>query len=587
MIPVLLAVTAAHGQELLAGIGIAIVGATAGGLLAKALRQPLLLGYLVAGIALGPEMGFGLVHQRESIAIISEIGLILLLFIIGLEMDLQKLLGAGRALTAAGLLQFPLGLVLGLAFAKALGFALSGGRLDALYLAVAMALSSTMIVVKLLYDKYELMTLPGRLTLGILVFQDVWAILFLALQPTLLTPSAGTVLVAVVKAAALVAASLAAARYVLPAVFAFVAKVPELLLVCSLAWCFLVAGAAGALGLSKEMGALVAGVGLCTFPYNLDVVAKVINIRDFFVTLFFVALGMQIPRPTPSAIGLALSVAAFIMLSRLVVVPILLVSGAGLRASILPAVNLSQLSEFSLVIASLGLALGHIGQETVAVLTFAFAVTAVASTYLISFSHPVQSAALRVLGLFGLKDEAAPAPEAHGDSHVPTRPVVFLGFYRDASSILHQFELGTVDGDMPQKILVIDFSPTVLRELRKRGVACLYGDVASLDTLQQAAVHGANVVVSTITDAVLKGTTNLRLLRKVRKLAPAARAIVAADTIAGALALYEEGADFVFLPRLHSAHDMAEVIRGAMDGDLGGWREEEMERLRQRTEVLA
>lgn len=244
MMLALLAVTAAHGQELLAGIGIAIVGATLGGLLAKALRQPLLLGYLIAGIVLGPEMGLGLVRERESIAIISEIGLILLLFIIGLEMDLQKLLGAGRALTAAGLLQFPIGVLLGLAFARSLGFPLGGGRLDAVYLAVALALSSTMIVVKLLYDKYELMTLPGRLTLGILVFQDVWAILFLALQPTLLQPSPTTVLIAVVKAAVLVAASLAAARYVLPAVFAFVAKIPELLLVCSLAWCFLVAGTA-------------------------------------------------------------------------------------------------------------------------------------------------------------------------------------------------------------------------------------------------------------------------------------------------------------------------------------------------------
>lgn len=587
MMLALLAVTAAHGQELLAGIGIAIVGATLGGLLAKALRQPLLLGYLIAGIVLGPEMGLGLVRERESIAIISEIGLILLLFIIGLEMDLQKLLGAGRALTAAGLLQFPIGVLLGLAFARSLGFPLGGGRLDAVYLAVALALSSTMIVVKLLYDKYELMTLPGRLTLGILVFQDVWAILFLALQPTLLQPSPTTVLIAVVKAAVLVAASLAAARYVLPAVFAFVAKIPELLLVCSLAWCFLVAGTAGALGLSKEMGALVAGVGLCTFPYNLDVVAKVINIRDFFVTLFFVALGMQIPRPTASGIGLAVAAAAFLMLSRLIVVPILLASGAGLRAAILPAINLAQLSEFSLVIASLGLALGHIGTETVAVLTFAFAITAVASTYLISFSHPVQVGAIRLLSRLGLRDEAPPATEGHDASHVPSRPVVFLGFYRDASSILHQFELATVDGDMPGKILVIDFSPAVLRELRRRGVACLYGDVASMDTLQQAAVHGANVVVSTITDAVLKGTTNLRLLRKVRKLAPAARVVVAADTIPGALTLYEEGADFVFLPRLHSAHDMAEVIRGAMEGDLGGWRDEEMARLRERTEVLA
>jgi Kef-type K+ transport system membrane component KefB len=577
-----------HGEHLLAAIAVSIVAATVFGVGAKALRQPLILGYLLAGVAIGPEMGTSLVNDRESIGVIAEIGLILLLFIIGLEMDLQKLIGAGRPLLGGGLLQFPLCAALGLAFARFIGWPSGAAGLDPVYVAVALGLSSTTIVVKLLYDKYELMTLPGRLTLGILVFQDIWAILFLALQPTLLRPSVTAVGLAVAKAAVLVAASLAAARYLLPRVFAFVAKVPELLLACSLAWCFLVSGTASALGLSKEMGALVAGIGMCTFPYNLDVTAKVINIRDFFVTLFFVALGMQIPRPDVGALGLAAAAALFLMLSRAVVVPILLGLGAGVRGSLLPAINLSQMSEFSLVIAALGAALGHVQPATVGVLTLVFALTAVASTYLISYSHPVQAAAARLLKAFGVRSDGALEAPA-GDGHVPSRPIVFLGFYRDASSILHQVEMPAGEGgpDLPSQILVIDFNPAVLRELRRRNVACLYGDVASPDTLQQAALHSAQVVASTITDAVLKGTTNLRLLKQARRLAPEARIIVAADTIPAALTLYQEGADFVYLPRLHSAHQMGEVLRGALDGDLRTAREEEVEMLGRRMEVIA
>jgi Kef-type K+ transport system membrane component KefB len=573
-----------HGEHVLAAIAFAIVAATACGLAAKALRQPLILGYLLAGVAIGPEMGLGLVTDRESIALISEIGLILLLFMIGLEMDLQKLMGAGKALTAAGLLQFPLCLGLGLLAARAVGIPLGGGRLDALYVAVAMALSSTMIVVKLLYDKNELDTLPGRITLGVLVFQDVWAILFLALQPTLLDPSALTVAASAGKAAVLIAASLAISRFVLPRLFTFVAKVPELLLVCSLAWCFLVSGTAAALGLSKEMGALVAGVGMSTFPYNLDVVAKVTNIRDFFVTLFFVALGMQIPLPDAGLLGAAAAAALFLVVSRAVLLPILYLSGAGLRASLIPAINLAQMSEFSLVIAALGAALGHLAPGTVGTLTLVFALTAVTSTYLISYNHAVQRALASGLRRLGLR-EGQERPEAHGEGHVPARPVVFLGFFRDASSIVEEFESA---GDrFMREVMVIDFNPTVLRELRRREVASVYGDIAHMDTLKHVQLGAARVIVSTLTDVVLKGTTNLRLLKKSRRLAPNAAFIAAADTIPSALALYDQGADFVYLPRLHSSERIAELIRDAFAGRLREGRVAEIERLRSRKEVMA
>ena len=577
-----------HEVQILSDIATAIVAATAAALLARLLKQPLILGYLLAGVGVGPEIGFALVHDHETIELISEIGLILLLFIIGLEMDVGKLMSAGRSLILAGVLQFPIGLAIGPLFFLLLGLPQGEGKFDAAYAAVAVSLSSTMIVVKLLYDKFELATLPGRLTLGVLVFQDVWAILVLAIQPSLLDPSPLIVGASLFKGVWLVVATLGASRMFLPRLFAFIAKVPELMLVTALAWCFLISGMASALGLSREMGALIAGVGLSTLPYNLDVIAKVINIRDFFVTLFFVALGMQIPVPTPALIGVAVATSLFLVASRfLSVFPILFAAGQSLRTSLLPTINLAQMSEFSLVIAALGLSLGHISPQTVAMLTFTFALTSVLSTYAIGANHEIERALSGGLKALGVKDKGgAHDPEGHKGG----ADVVFLGFYRDASSILHQFEMedrSDKSNSMLHEIQVIDFNPEVLDELKRRGIACLYGDVASQETLHHAAIHHAEVVLCTLPDSILKGTSNQKLLKQLLRSCPQAKIIVASETISGARALYEAGAHFVFVPRIHSAHRMAEVIRTAREEGLDQVRGEEIAALQGRDEVLS
>jgi hypothetical protein len=336
------------------------------------------------------------------------------------------------------------------------------------------------------------------------------------------------------------------------------------------------------------MGALIAGVGLSTLPYNLDVIAKVINIRDFFVTLFFVALGMQIPVPTPALLALAVATSLFLVASRfLSVFPILYGAGQGLRTSVLPTINLSQMSEFSLVIAALGLSLGHVSAQTVAMLTFTFALTSVASTYAIGSNHEIERVLSARLKSLGVKDKEG-APEA--PDHQGEADVVFLGFYRDASSILHQFEIeerSDKDNSMLHEIQVIDFNPEVLDELKRRGISCLYGDVASQETLHHAAIHHAEVVLCTLPDSILKGTSNLKLLKQLLRSCPQAKIIVASETITGARALYEAGAHFVFVPRIHSAHRMAELIRTARDEGLDQVRNEEIAALLGRDEVLS
>lgn len=588
---------AGHGvSDLLNNIGLCVIVAAVLAFIANKLKQPAILAYLLAGVLIGPEIGFRLIADHETIEIISEVGLILLLFIIGLEMDLKKLRASGRPVLATGVTQFLLCVGLGIPFFLLLGFRIgdpnaTGGEFGLFYVAVAAAISSTMIVVKLLYDKFELDTVPGRITLGILVFQDVWAIIVLALQPNLRNPQFTPLAASFGKGILLVAASLLVSRYVLPRLFRSVAKLPELVLVMALAWCFLVCAAASYSGLSREMGALIAGVALSTFPYSLDVIAKVISIRDFFVTLFFVALGMKIPMPSASLLGLAAATSLFLIVSRfLSIFPVLYLMRYGHRVSLIPAINLSQISEFSLVVASLGLALGHIDGQVVSLIIFVFVITSTTSTYMINYNYQLYRFFGRLLSAVRLKDIARGAGGVEEPLQTPPKSIVFLGFFREASAIIHEFELrGSGDGRHPllDDVLVIDFNPVVYSELGRRGIECLYGDVAHMETLHHAKIHDAELVVSTIPDHILKGTDNERLLKKIRQLCPHARAIVTADSPQRALELYGLSADFVFIPRIHSSAQAAEVIESGLRGELDDVRAKQIEHLRVRDEVLA
>jgi Kef-type K+ transport system membrane component KefB len=575
-------------NDLLSSIGICVGAAALLALVGWRLRQPLILAYLVTGVVIGPH-GLDFVADQASIATVAEIGLILLLFIIGLEIDLKKLASAGAPVLLTGALQVPICIALGFGFFALLGESVAPGNYSLLYLAACMSLSSTLVVVKLLYDKFELDTLPGRITLGVLVLQDLWAVGMLAVQPNLENPNLLPLAFSLWKGALLVVGGLAISKYILPYLFRAVAKAPELVLVTALAWCFFLAGAASLIGLSREMGALIAGVSLSTFPYNLDVMAKAVSIRDFFVTLFFVALGMQIPIPSLHVVEVALAASVFVVVSRLSVVPILYALKLGHRTSLLPAINLANVSEFSIVIASLGFMRHQIPADVVTIVIITFAITAVAATYMINSSHWIQRAMSLWLKLLRVRDlDAALAPQEPVDKH--QEDVVFLGFFRDASSILHEFEH---DGDAREanaflsRILVIDFNPTVMRELRRRGIHCIYGDVAHADTLRHAGIADAQLVVCSITDDILRGTSNLRLLRNVRSSCPKARVMLTTEHIPQALHFYEAGADFVYVPRLHSAPEISRILKQGLAEGFEEVRKEEIVRLTRRREVLA
>jgi Kef-type K+ transport system membrane component KefB len=573
-------------HELIRDITLCILFAWVLGLLAHFSRQPLILAYLIAGFFIGP-FGMGWVKSQESINVISELGLIFMLFMIGLEIDLKKIVRAGKVILFAAGGQLIGGVVVGILFFVAIGLSMGSGHFDALYLCVACALSSTVIIVKVLYEKRELDTLPGRITLGVLVLQDIFAILFLAVQPSLDNLQVSVILLSIVRVGVLVGVALVLSRYVLPWLFHQIARRPELILLGALAWCFLIGEIAERLHLSREMGSLVAGVSLSTFPYALDVTAKVTTLRDFFITLFFVSLGMTIPIPGASVIGLALTIAAFTVVSRVVTtfVPLYLMN-QGLRASLLPAINLAQISEFSLVVIQTGVLAGHISKETSSAASFAFVVLAVLSTFVMGRSDQVTRGLIGLLKGIGLRDldHKQQGESGHEGGHGEARRIVILGFFRAASALVAEIERR--NPPVLEQITVIDFNPLVFRTLTDRGMHVVYGDISNVDTLVHAGVGKAELIILSIPDSLLKGADNEKLVRHVRSLNPSAKIVATAEILANVNDLYEAGADYVTVTRLSDAHELYTVIEAAQAGLLEDKRAETDTLLSERREVL-
>ena len=573
-----------HG--LVTDIAICIIAAWVVALLSQVARQPLLLAYLVAGFVIGPH-GFRWITNAESIQTISEIGLALLLFMIGLEIDLKKMLSAGRVITLTAGAQI-LGCLL-------LGWMIFGffgpvkNHLEALYLAVAAAMSSTVIIVKILYDKRELETLAGRVTLGVLVLQDIATILFLAVQPNLKHPSAGEMLYAVWHVILLIAVAFLASRFVLPPIFKFIARLPELVLVGALAWCFAMAGFADYLKLSSVMGALIAGVMVSTFPYTLDVVARVTSIRDFFVTLFFVGLGMIIPVPTVAYMLWTIFVCVVLVVTRLVTIfPVLYSMRQGCRVSLLAAINLCQMSELSLVLLKLGndardsAGTPDVSDNVIGVAAFAFAFLAIGSTYAILGNDALFRKSMPLLKKLGLRDLDHTGFLKRADAK--PRRVCLLGFSWTASSLLAEIERNRPD--LVPEICVIDFNPVVHERLKARNVFAVYGDITARDVLHHAGVSHAEIIICSLPNMVLKGANNLKILRLLRELNPHAQIIVHAELLADVPALYAAGANYVSAPRLLEAADLLRVVASPENNTLDFKRSEQEMLLKERSEVI-
>jgi Kef-type K+ transport system membrane component KefB len=575
-----LALLAAGGEAdpLVNDLGLCLVAAAVLTIACRLIKVPAIAALLAAGVVVGP-VGLALVESSVNIDTIADLGLVLLLFVIGLEVNLASLLRSGRALLVSGLLQVPLTVAIAwLLFAglRQTGWDMLQGDYTALYLGLTCAFSSTLLVAGHLQSQRQMDTRSGRLAVGLLIFQDIWAVVVLALQPNFAHLDPTPVLLTLGGVAVMLAVAAVFTRHVLPRAFRAVGDAPQLVLTLAAAWCFglglfglhlgdllRLIGLDLDISISLGMGALIAGTSIATFPHAYEVLTKVGSLRDFFVTLFFVALGMSIPLPhgfDVVALALLLGVIA-IALRQVLFLPLLLRAGVDVRRAAETSIKLSQISEFCLVIMYLGMDLGHVDERFTSAVIFAFVLTAVLSPALFrlaerSFPRLVRTVA-RVRGH---------APSVPQDAP-PVRPrLAILGFDRVGAALF--CELERTSPDLLECTVVVDLDVRIREAIEARGARILNADLANLDALRHAGIDQAELIVIALTDDQLKGTDNHHITRSLRADNPDATIIASATRGAQVAGLIEAGASHVYMWPAETAAGLVPAIEAALGGEL-------------------
>tara|TARA_Y100000310_G_scaffold31624_1_gene29971 strand:- start:13196 stop:14851 length:1656 start_codon:yes stop_codon:yes gene_type:complete len=516
-------------------IGTVIIVATLLAYAARLIKQPMILGYIIAGFIVGPYLT-GLITSTETIALLSELGIAFVLFIVGLEIDFNKIRSLGLKAGIIGTGQVALTGGISFVIAALLGFS----TIASFYIAAALTLSSTMIVIKLLSDRGSLDTLYGKIILGILLIQDVVAILVLALLPSL-GQSYQLIALSLAKGALIFIVAFVAAKTVLPVVFKISARSTELLFLSAVSWLFSFAFFANFLGYSIAIGAFVAGVTLASSSYKLEVVSRVKSLRDFFATIFFVSLGMQFVLPSFSSMLVPIIVFSLFAIIGKTIIVVLMSSllGYNKKISIMTGLPTGQISEFSLIIIALGVSLGHIAGQVSAIIIAVAAVTITTTTYVVKYDEKVYNT---LKGIFHFK----PA----GVEQIPKSKfdVILCGYNRIGYSIARKLK------DLGKSFVIVDFDPDVVAKLKKQKIPCIYGDIGNVEFIKKLNIDNAELVVSTIPT----NYENELLIKEAKK--GRAVAIVTSNHVENALKLYNFGANYVILPHFLGGEHVALLL---------------------------
>jgi len=538
-----------------------IILATSFGFIAKVLKQPLIPGYILAGIIIGPVLG--LVTNSEIIAGMSEIGIAFFLFVIGLELTVTKLKDVLSVSLLGGTLQILTLFLFGLWTAYFLGFS----NIEMIYLALVVTFSSTMVVVKLLSDKKELDTLHARIIIGILLLEDVFAVFALSTMSIIENINPAIFLIALFKGAIFLLGTIVIIVYVMQHLFKFAAKSQELLLLLSLSTCFffsLMAVNIGQIiaylitsfnfdflglssspqlltslrsGFSIAIGAFVAGVGLANLPYNIEIISKVRPLKDFFSTIFYVSLGLSIGVKFGENVLVPLIVLTLfvVLLKPFVIMFICTLFGYAKKPSFQTAISLTQISEFSLIIIAQGIILGQIKND-VLVIAIALSIITISSTsYLSKYEDWIYNKLFRRIMLF---DKLSPSKNLEYFPEKIKSNIIVIGYNRIGYSVVDKLK------KLRKKILVVDFNPEAIRALIAQKIPCIYGDISDLEIIERLELKGVKTIISTVSDLA----DNKLLITKLKHENNKAVAIVTALDVPEALELYDAGADYVILP---------------------------------------
>lgn len=502
------------------------------------LKLPLVVAYLLAGVSLSFVALFD-VHS-PVLEVLPEIGIAFVLFLIGMELDLREIRSLGKPIVLSALGQIAISTLAGFAIAQALGFRST----ESIYLGLGLAFSSTVVVVKLLLEKHDLSSLYGKLSIGILLVEDLVAIVALML----LTVSSSALhtglqqslpLVAlVIKGIVLFTLTFFLSKYVLGKIFKAVAKSVELLFLTAITWCFIFTSVAELAGFSVVIGAFLAGVALASTPYHLQIQGKIKPLRDFFVTLFFVYLGSQAnPKDLISAWPTILVFTIFAIFLKPSIYTLIL-SRFGFRKHTLfqTALNLSQVSEFSLILLLVGLKVGNASPKALSVMAIVAVVSIITSSILIYYSRKIYTLVSPFIGIFEHKTKThfMEAKAADGLAN----HIVIIGAHRIGRPLVRYLDRENIP------FIVMDFNPHIVEDLKQKSINVIYGDVGDPDMYDYLHLETAKLIVSTASSM----NDNELLLEECRRRKSRAKTLVRAIDSEHAKALKSLGADFVIQP---------------------------------------
>ena len=512
----------------------------------KLLKQPLIIGYIITGILAGP-LFLNIVKPHDVIATLSQFGIVFLLFIAGLSLNPRVLKSVGKVSLITGLGQILFTTLVGFLIAKLLGFS----DTVAMYIAIALTFSSTIIIVKLLSDKGDLQTLYGRIALGFLIVQDIVAILILMIISSLNGKAdiVSFVIKTILTGIGLLGFIGFLSIYILPRIIKVVAKSQEFLLLFSIGWLLFLAIVFHYLNFSVEIGALLAGISLSISPYHFEIKSRMSVLRDFFILFFFVLLGSQMSFMNVSQFLIPILVfSIFILVGNPLIVMILM----GLlkytkRTGFLAGLTVAQISEFSLILIALGVKVAHVPNEILSMVTAIGLVTIFASTYMIIHANKLYCYLSKYLSIFERKGRKI-------DDHIHHKgrnyDIILFGCNRIGFSLLKSLK------KLGKNLLIIDYDPEIITCLAKKGYECRYGDANDIEFLNKLNFSKTKMIISTIPDI----ETNLLLIRKIKEVNKKAIIIIVSHQIEEALKLYESGATYVIMPYFLGGQHVSTLI---------------------------
>jgi Kef-type K+ transport system membrane component KefB len=527
------------------------------------LRQPLIVSFIAVGLIAGPS-ALDLVRSDAQIDLLSELGIAVLLFLVGIKLDVKLIrsLGAVSLLTGLGQVAFTS------VFGYLIGLALGLGAITSLYVAIALTFSSTIIIVKLLSDKREIDSLHGQIALGFLIVQDLVVVLAMIVLSAIGIGAAGgdghgggSVPLVLISGVAMVGLVVVFVRYVATPLTERLARAPELLVIFAIAMAAIFAAVGHIVGLGKEVGGLLAGIALASTPYRETIAARLAPLRDFLLLFFFIALGSALDLSLLGThVAGAILFSLFVLIGNpLIVLAIMGAMGYRKRTGFLAGLTVAQISEFSLIFMAMGVSLGHVGEDALGLVTMVGLVTIAASTYMITYSHQIYAVVGPFLDMF--ERRGTPREPIAAAALISEGPrVVVFGLGRFGTAIGLRLRARGV------RVLGVDFNPHAVRRWRDLGLETEFGDATDPEFVAELPLAHAVWIVSTVPihpTGLSHEDTRTTLIQLARAAGYRGRIAVASHQATETAALRDAGADMVLEPFQDAADRAADLLCGA------------------------